>query len=154
MIFTVIGFDDNIDFHQERKEYNFNTPNITERKGLVTSRVGQGIYRKNILMKWENKCSVTGYGNTKVLISSHIVPWQESNREEKYDVDNGLLLSPDLDALFDKNLISFQNDGRIIFSNQINVNELETLGINEKMSLRFVNNGMKKYLKRHREKFK
>ena len=76
-------------------------------------------------MKWENKCSVTGYGNTKVLISSHIVPWRESNREEKYDVDNGLLLSPDLDALFDKNLISFQDDGRIIFSNQINVNELK-----------------------------
>ena len=30
------------------KNYNYNIPNVTERKGLVTSRVGQGLYRKNI----------------------------------------------------------------------------------------------------------
>lgn len=70
------------------KNYNYNIPNVTERKGLVTSRVGQGLYRKNILNKWDNKCSVTGYDNTKILISSHIVPWRESNKKEKYDVDS------------------------------------------------------------------
>tara|TARA_Y100001970_G_C14075866_1_gene771963 strand:+ start:270 stop:1130 length:861 start_codon:yes stop_codon:yes gene_type:complete len=136
------------------KNYNYNTPNVTERKGLVTSRVGQGLYRKNILNKWDNKCSVTGYDNIKILISSHIVPWRESNKKEKYDVDNGLLLSPDLDGLFDKNFISFGDDGKIIFSNLINIDELKVLGINEDMSLRFVNEGMKKYLKRHRDNLK
>ena len=136
------------------QNYNYNIPNITEREGLVRSRVGQGVYRRKILDKWENKCSVTGYNKKEILISSHIVPWRDSNRTEKYDVDNGLLLSPDLDGLFDKNLISFKNDGKIIFSSLLNEEDLEVLGIHKNMSLRFVDNGMKKYLERHREKLK
>ena len=38
-------------------------PNYTERKGLVTSRVGQGWYRDAILKKWnyKNKASVCTY---------------------------------------------------------------------------------------------
>ena len=64
-------------------EYNYNLPNKTERKGLVTTRVGQGIYRKMILQKWDDKCGVTGCNIKKILISSHIVPWKDSNNLKK-----------------------------------------------------------------------
>jgi hypothetical protein len=88
-----------------------NQPNETERKGLVTSRVGQGAYRKRIIHRWEYKCAVTEFNKLEVLIASHIVPWSESNDNERLDADNGLLLSPTYDALFDRHLISFENDG-------------------------------------------
>ena len=136
---------------EEITKYNYNTPTVTERKGLVTSRVGQGTYRKRVIEKWNRKCSVTGVGLIKILISSHIVPWRESNNHERCDPDNGLLLSPNLDGLFDRNLISFSNSGSIIISDTISNSDLDSLGINKEMKLRFVNSGMKKYLKRHRE---
>ena len=135
------------------KFYNHNRPNKTERKGLVTSRVGQGYYRQQILEKWDYKCGVTGSGIHKILISSHIVPWKDCNDDERLDSENGILLSPDLDGLFDKNLISFENSGKIIISEKISDKEIKKLGINGEMKLTQVTNGMKPYLKRHREKF-
>ena len=86
--------------NQNLKRYNYNRPNTTERKGLVTSRVGQGYYRRGLLDKWNSKCSITGVGITKILICSHIVPWRESSDEERLDVDNGILLTPNLDGFF------------------------------------------------------
>jgi hypothetical protein len=143
-----------IDLSEEvspKRKNNQTKPSKTERKGLVTTRVGQGWYRTEILKKWDWKCSVTGCEIQKILISSHIVPWRDSNDEERLDVDNGLLLSPDLDGLFDKNLISFNDDGSMMISEKLTTEELEVLGINKDMKLRFVNKGMKKYLQRHRD---
>ena len=54
-------------------------------------------------------CSVTNCELHKILISSHIVPWSKSNEKERLDVGNGILLSPNLDSLFDRHLISFQD---------------------------------------------
>jgi len=73
-------------------EYESKLPTITERKGLVTSRVGQGAYRKRIIHRWEYQCAVTGFDNLNVLIASHILPWSDSSDHERLDVDNGLLL--------------------------------------------------------------
>ena len=135
------------------KTYNYNKPNKTEYKGLVVSRVGQGYYRQQILDKWNNKCGVTGSGISKILISSHIVPWKDSNDNERLDPENGILLSPNLDGLFDRYLISFRDSGEIIISNNITELDLERLGIRNNMKLSQVTDGMKPYLKRHRDKF-
>ncbi|HWY97717.1 MAG TPA: hypothetical protein VNY36_01420, partial [Bacteroidia bacterium] len=54
--------------------YDILLPNETERRGLVTSRVGQGAYRKRIIHRWEYKCAVTGFDKLNILIASHIVP--------------------------------------------------------------------------------
>jgi hypothetical protein len=40
-------------------------------------------------------------------VASHIVPWSEPTEEERLDVNNGILLLPLYDALYDKHLISF-----------------------------------------------
>ena len=50
-------------------------PGITERSGIITSRVGQGAYRKGIILRWEYQCAVTGFNKPEILIASHIVPW-------------------------------------------------------------------------------
>ena len=56
-------------------EVRYTKPTTTERKGIVTSRVGQGYYRQNILEKFEFKCAVTNIVMPEILIASHIVPW-------------------------------------------------------------------------------
>ena len=127
-------------------------PNYTERRGLVTSRVGQGWYRQEILKKWGDKCSITGCSLTEILISSHIKGWSECNEDERLDIDNGILLSPHIDSLFDKHLISFEDDGSIIISDKVSKEDLEILGVSNSIRLK-VDDGMKKYLKHHRNRF-
>ena len=131
---------------------DFNKPNTTERQGLVTSRVGQGYYRQEILKRWENQCAVSGLSITKVLIASHILPWKESNDSDRLDVGNGILLSPNLDALFDKHLISFENNGEMIISNKLSDEQINILGING-LSLRNIYDDMFIYLEQHSNVF-
>jgi len=134
------------------KKGEIKKPNYTERRGLVTSRVGQGWYRQEILKKWNNTCSITGCSITEILISSHIKRWSESNEDERLDPNNGILLSPNIDSLFDKHLISFEDDGKILISDKLSSKDLVILGINGDVRLR-VDKGMKQYLKNHRFKF-
>ena len=133
-------------------EKKYKTPNKTERKGLVTSRVGQGLYRRDLLNKFQNKCAVTGAELKEILIASHIVPWKDSNDKERRDVNNGILLSPTYDALFDKHLISFDDSGSIIISSKIK-KLINVLGIDLNAKVK-VDDEMKNYLRRHRERFR
>ena len=93
---------------------------------------------------------MTGVNSEELLIASHIVPWRDSNEFERLDVNNGILLSPTYDALFDKHLISFKDDGQIVLSGDSSLNLFSALGVsgNEKIK---VFEGMKPYLLRHRE---
>ena len=84
----------------------------TQKELLTFARIGQGKYRKDLIELWE-KCSVSECNMTDLLIASHIKPWSESSNEEKLDPYNGLLLLPNYDKLFDKHLISFNDDGKI-----------------------------------------
>ena len=86
------------------------------------------------------------------MIASHIVPWKDSSDEERRDVNNGILLSPTYDALFDKHLISFDDSGSIIISSKIK-NLVNLLGIDPNAKVK-VDDDMKNYLTRHREQFR
>ena len=84
----------------------------TQRLQLAKARVGQGLFRKRVLLK-DPRCKVTGLEDERLLIASHIKPWRDSTNPERLDGSNGIMLSPHVDALFDKHLITFENDGRI-----------------------------------------
>ena len=133
--------------------YGFKPPNKTERKGLVTSRVGQGAYRKRIIHRWEYKCAVTGFDKLDVLIASHIVPWTDSNDNERLDVNNGLLLSPTYDALFDRHFISFEDSGKIILTDTIELQAFEKIGVIGSEKINNLSQYNMKYLDRHRNRF-
>lgn len=134
------------------KKVEYKIPDITSRKGLVTSRVGQGQYRRKILKRWNNKCAVTGSNLTEILIASHIVPWRDSTNEERLDVDNGILLSPIYDALFDKHYISFDEFGGIILSEVYTYFQFQKLGVSGNERIENLSQGNQKYLERHRKK--
>ena len=87
----------------------------TQKLQLIQSRRGQGIFRTNVRLN-ESQCRITGVSNPNFLIASHIKPWSVSNDKEKLDGNNGLLLSPHVDSLFDKGWISFQDNGDILVS--------------------------------------
>ena len=72
----VYTLKNNLNNSNRTSRYNFKKPNTTERRGLVTSRVGQGHYRSELMDKWNKKCSVTRVEIAEVLIASHIVPFR------------------------------------------------------------------------------
>lgn len=135
-----------------REKYEIILPNSTEREGLVTSRVGQGAYRKGIIHRWNYKCAVTDFSDPRILIASHIVPWKDASDQERLDVDNGILLSPTYDALFDRHLISFENTGKIILSEKISWEDYKKIGVSGQEKILDLSSGNKEYLEIHRQK--
>lgn len=87
---------------------------------IVTTRVrlGQSYFRKMVLHNFGNKCCVTGLNVPQVLQASHIVAWA-SDKTNRMNPENGLCLSATYDAAFDKHLISFDEDYRMIVSKEI-----------------------------------
>jgi hypothetical protein len=90
----------------------------TEQIELRKSRKGQGRFRKR-LIALRRGCYVTGLNVYDLLKASHIKPWKDSNNIERLDEYNGLLLTPNLDALLDAGYISFQDDGSIMISTHL-----------------------------------
>ena len=133
--------------------YEINVPNETERQGMVTSRVGQGAYRKRIIHRWEYKCAVTGFERLNVLVASHILQWASSDNNQRLDVHNGILLSPTYDALFDRHLISFENTGKIILSDSIEMHAFKKIGVTGQEKINNLSNFNFEYLEKHRNQF-
>lgn len=88
----------------------------TEKDALIKSRIGQGTFKQKIVAKYGGKCVITKIAFARILIASHIKPWAVSTNEERLDNENGFLLSPTYDKLFDLGLISFKDNGNIIIS--------------------------------------
>jgi hypothetical protein len=87
----------------------------TEVVQLVKARRGQGVFRERV-GDIETRCRLTGVDILGYLRASHIKPWRKSDDREKLDGNNGLMLAPHVDMLFDSGLISFENDGSLIVS--------------------------------------
>ena len=121
----------------------------TEKERLIKSRVGHGLYRSN-LQQIESHCRFTGLTDTKYLIHSHIKPWAESDDFEKLDGNNGLLLSPHIDKLFDDGYISFSDDGYILTSSHLNTDVLSLWNIDDSINIGKFNEKQKEYLSFHR----
>ncbi|MEQ9886222.1 HNH endonuclease [Pectobacterium zantedeschiae] len=122
-----------------------------ERKILAKARIGQGEYRKDLLELWEGKCAVTGVDRKDLLIASHIYPWCLSKNEDKINKFNGLLLSPNLDRLFDKGLISFNDNGSVLIKDTLSDEILCKLGVSNELRIDLIKEGNKKFLKMHRK---
>jgi hypothetical protein len=100
----------------------------TEKWRLVRCRVGQDILRQRLLAT-RGCCEVTGLAVPTLLVASHIQPWNKSNDEDRMNVENTFLLAANIDALFDKNLVSFHDNGLMLFSPAISDNALQCLGV-------------------------
>lgn len=131
----------------------YSTLGETERTAIIKSRVGQGVFRKKLMEKYNGICVVTGVSTQKLLIASHIKPWAASNNDERLSEENGLLLTPTYDKLFDYGLITFSNFGNIIISPQLSKDEISKLKISSDVEYDLkVSAKMREHLDYHRDK--
>ena len=121
----------------------------TEKDSLIRARRGQGRYRQD-LEGVEIGCRLTGIIDRRHLRASHIKPWSVSNDHEKLDPNNGLLLSPHVDHLFDRGYISFTDEGDLLVSKALNPVVLSAWGLTVPMRRDAFSEKQRVYLAFHR----
>lgn len=142
-----------------RKEVRMSTTEIIEeindlnlqgksKEAVVRVRVNQGIFRDTLLQRY-SKCCLCDISNEGLLVASHIKPWSASESDEKLDVDNGFLMCPNHDILFDIGWITFDNNGKIIITDRLSSNDRIALNVNNNMNI-ILTGKNKKYLQYHR----
>lgn len=126
-----------------------------ESKVLSKSRDSylQREYKRELILETGGKCMVENI-EYPVLIASHIRPYKDcrDNNDFKaaFDVNNGLLLSKNLDSLFDLGYITFNDDGTIRPSNNLRQSvksHLESLQLDKE----YLNKERLEYLRFHRK---
>jgi hypothetical protein len=124
----------------------------TTREQLVRARRGQGIFRKRVLHV-EPVCRITGIDKPSLLIASHIKPWRAcGTAAERLDGSNGLMMAPHADFLFDRGLLSFEEDGRPKFSSRLADTDADKLGMHivQRLPPRPLRDTSRAYLNHHR----
>lgn len=116
---------------------------------LVLARRGQGFFKMQ-LRRYEEKCRLTGVSEIKHLRASHIKPWRKSTDFEKLDGNNGFLLAPHVDHLFDRGFISFEDSGELMISDSLNREVLNQWNIAEKFNAGVMRDEQRPYLAMHR----
>lgn len=115
----------------------------------IITRRGQGQFREDLMRVWGGACAVTGIECREVLRASHVKPWANSTPKQRLDSHNGLLLSANLDALFDKGLITFDDSGQMQISPRLDAKH--RVALNLPKPLRFAPKELATYLKYHRD---
>ena len=100
----------------------------TEKEALIVARRGQGLFRSRV-QAFETRCRITGVDRPEHLRASHCKPWRDATNEERLDGENGLLLTPSIDHLFDRGFISFRDDGRLLLSPVAHLPSLDRMGV-------------------------
>ncbi|QQR72944.1 MAG: HNH endonuclease [Holophagales bacterium] len=124
----------------------------TEREALVLARRGQGLFRQRVQLL-EQRCRVTGVDRLEHLRASHCKPWRDSDNAERLDGENGLLLTPSIDHLFDRGFISFREDGRLLVSPVAHGPSLARMGVpvDRELFVGGFSTGQGRYLEFHRD---
>jgi len=151
---------DTIDIHIEAWEDRIEagiltTEDITEtvKETLIKARRGQGKYRE-LLLGREPRCRITGVDKPEHLIASHIKSWRSANNDERLDPENGFMLTPTIDHLFDKGFISFENTGSILLADVADRDAMERMGVigeGAPTNVGHLRDDQKHYLDWHRE---
>ena len=122
----------------------------TERLTITKARLGQGVFRELLLTRWGG-CAVTDIRVPELLRASHIKPWRSSTNDERVSPDNGLLLLPQYDHLFDRGYITFANSGEMIASPALSALPHDRLGIAPNAKVRSLSASHYPFLDYHRD---
>jgi hypothetical protein len=124
----------------------------TERRALILARRGQGLFKEQV-MRIEHRCRITLVENHVYLRASHSKPWRDSTDEERLNGENGLLLTPSIDHLFDRGFISFEDSGELIVSPVAHRPSLERMGVvtDQIINVGSFTEGQRRFLNYHRD---
>ena len=105
----------------------------TEARREVKVRRVQRFFRKAVLGSYENRCALTGISSPELLVASHIIPWSQ-DESRRADPTNGICLNALHDQAFDRHLITFDEDFRLVVSEKLkraNVSEFQKQSFEE-----------------------
>ena len=127
-------------------------PPLTEVLRLTKQRVGQDLFRGALMDYWGGACAVTGIAVPELLRASHAKPWADCATDaERLNVFNGFLLCAHLDALFDRGLLTFTDDGLGQLSPQITPSVQAALNLTGEIRLRWCSPKHAPFLHYHRQ---
>jgi hypothetical protein len=89
--------------------------------------------------------------NKALLIASHIKPWSECDNAERLDGNNGLLLSPHIDKLFDRGWITFTDAGDLLCADPSIERALQQWGVELPLNVGLFSLKQAKFLSYHRD---
>jgi predicted restriction endonuclease len=118
------------------------------RDTVVKARVNQDRFREGLMKKYKH-CCLCSVDEPSLLVASHIKPWSVSDSHEKLDINNGLILCPNHDKLFDAGYISFDEQGKIVISDSLSQTNRMVMHITDTMSID-VNDDNAEYMRFHR----
>jgi putative restriction endonuclease len=123
----------------------------TDREAIVRARRGQGLFKQRVMVI-ETCCRITGVENPSHLLASHCKPWRDSTNEERLNGENGLLLTPSIDHLFDRGFIGFEDSGNLIISPVAHKPSLQKMGVetNRQVNVGDFTEGQQHFLDYHR----
>lgn len=84
----------------------------------VRARRVQSFFRAAVLTSYETRCAITGLAVPDLLVASHIIPWSTSV-ERRADPTNGICLNALFDRAFDRGLVTFDDDFRVVVSRRL-----------------------------------
>ncbi len=87
----------------------------TEAAATVMVRTMQSFFRKVVLAAYNSRCCITGNPVDELLVASHILPWSDFP-EHRLNPQNGLCLAAHFDRAFDRRLITFDTEMRLVLS--------------------------------------
>ncbi|HVB57078.1 MAG TPA: HNH endonuclease signature motif containing protein [Candidatus Acidoferrales bacterium] len=145
---------DDLDVWESRLEQQLESDTSvkeTDRQAIVRARVGQGLFKQRV-MEIEARCRITGVDNPSYLRASHCKPWRDSSNEERLNGENGLLLTPSIDHLFDRGFIGFEDSGDLIISPVAHVPSLQKMGVESERAINVgaFTDGQRRFLEFHR----
>ena len=123
----------------------------TTRKALVAARVGQGRFRADVLVV-EPRCRITGVEDQRLLIASHIRPWHRCpENDQRLDPFNGLMLTPTFDRMFDRGLLTFEDNGDVHVSPSVSTSVVHRIALDVHRNVGRFREDQQPYLEYHRE---
>jgi putative restriction endonuclease len=124
----------------------------TVRQAVVQARRGQGLFKERV-MRIERACRITGVVREEHLRASHCKPWRDATNDERLDGENGLLLTPNADHLFDRGFIGFEDNGNVLISPVAHAESLARMGLDPRRAHNVGQFavGQRRYLEFHRE---
>jgi hypothetical protein len=138
--------------HLRNELISDNTIEQTEKEQIIMARRGQGLFRKNV-QQIERFCRVTKVDRPEHLRASHCKPWRDCETNiERLNGENGLLLTPSIDHLFDRGFISFENNGELLISPVAHHASLNRMNVptGERVNVGAFSEGQKQFLEFHR----
>lgn len=156
-------YESNISIEEDIKKIELdNDLDLEEKDSFIESLINirnpqfQRNFKKELIREFNNKCALCIINDKRLLIASHIIRYSDcNNKADMYKSYNGLLLCVTHDALFDKHLISFDKDGKILINKSINIELYDLLQINNNLKLdnKYLNDKRQTCLESHKNDY-